>query len=56
MPGFKSSIKERMLYSSCKAPLLEYCEQKLAIVIDKKVVNSLHILSHRLYNYVTFIL
>ena len=27
MPGYKCSVKERMLYSSCKAPFLESVQQ-----------------------------
>lgn len=37
MPGYSCSIKERMLYSSCKAPLLEYIENSVGIKIEKKV-------------------
>jgi twinfilin-like protein len=36
MPGYSCSIKERMLYSSCKAPLLDLI-QSLGVVIIKKV-------------------
>ena len=36
-PGFKSSIKERMLYSSCKEPLLSVVESNCGILIGKKV-------------------
>lgn len=36
MPGYSCSIKERMLYSSCKAPLLEFI-QSLGVIITKKV-------------------
>lgn len=36
MPGYSCSIKERMLYSSCKAPLLELI-QSLGVTITKKV-------------------
>ena len=36
-PGFKSSIKERMLYSSCKEPLVAAIEQELSTPITKKV-------------------
>lgn len=40
MPGYSCSIKERMLYSSCKAPLLELI-QSLGVIITKKLeVNS----------------
>ena len=37
MPGFKSSIKERMLYSSCKEPVVSVLEEELERSIDKKV-------------------
>lgn len=36
MPGYSCSIKERMLYSSCKAPLLDLI-QSLGVIIAKKV-------------------
>ncbi|XP_051163190.1 twinfilin isoform X1 [Leptopilina boulardi] len=36
MPGYKCSIKERMLYSSCKAPLLDFI-QSLGVIIAKKL-------------------
>ena len=36
MPGYVCTIKERMLYSSCKGPLLETAET-LGVKIDKKV-------------------
>lgn len=36
MPGYTCSIKERMLYSSCKAPFLEFI-QSLGIIITKKL-------------------
>jgi twinfilin-like protein len=36
-PGFKSSIKERMLYSSCKEPLISVIEDSLHIPIAKKI-------------------
>lgn len=37
MPGYKCSIKERMLYSSCKAPLLEVIEQQLGVELARKL-------------------
>ncbi|XP_057693665.1 twinfilin-1-like isoform X2 [Corythoichthys intestinalis] len=37
MPGYKCSIRERMLYSSCKNPLVEMVENKLKIEIEKKL-------------------
>ncbi|KYN10585.1 Twinfilin, partial [Trachymyrmex cornetzi] len=36
MPGYNCSIKERMLYSSCKAPLLDLI-QSLGVTIIKKL-------------------
>lgn len=41
MPGYSCSIKERMLYSSCKAPLLDLI-QSLGVIIAKKV--SIHLI------------
>ncbi|XP_034031981.1 twinfilin-1a isoform X2 [Thalassophryne amazonica] len=37
MPGYKCAIKERMLYSSCKNPLVDMVENKLQIEIEKKL-------------------
>jgi len=37
MPGYTCSIKERMLYSTCKAPLLDMAEQQIGLVIGRKV-------------------
>uniref|UniRef100_A0A4W4GZX1 Twinfilin-1 n=1 Tax=Electrophorus electricus TaxID=8005 RepID=A0A4W4GZX1_ELEEL len=37
MPGYSCSIKERMLYSSCKNPLLDMLESKLQMDIEKKI-------------------
>ena len=37
MPGYKCSVKERMLYSTCKAPLLAGLEEELKLEIPKKV-------------------
>lgn len=37
MPGYKCSIKERMLYSSCKSRLLDSVEQDFQLEIAKKV-------------------
>lgn len=37
MPGYNCSIKERMLYSSCKNPLVDMVENKLEIEIEKKL-------------------
>uniref|UniRef100_A0A8C5REI3 Twinfilin-1 n=1 Tax=Laticauda laticaudata TaxID=8630 RepID=A0A8C5REI3_LATLA len=37
MPGYVCSIQERMLYSSCKSPLLEIAERQLWIQIIRKI-------------------
>ncbi|KAF7693378.1 twinfilin-2b isoform X1 [Silurus meridionalis] len=37
MPGYRCSIKERMLYSSCKNQLLEEVERDYSIEISKKM-------------------
>uniref|UniRef100_G5E797 Twinfilin actin binding protein 2 n=1 Tax=Loxodonta africana TaxID=9785 RepID=G5E797_LOXAF len=37
MPGYKCSIKERMLYSSCKSRLLDSVEQDFQLEISKKM-------------------
>ncbi|XP_042326306.1 twinfilin-1 [Sceloporus undulatus] len=37
MPGYMCSIRERMLYSSCKSPLLEIVERKLWMQIIRKI-------------------
>ncbi|XP_036375909.1 twinfilin-1-like [Megalops cyprinoides] len=37
MPGYKCSIRERMLYSSCKNPLVDMVENNLKIEIAKKM-------------------
>ncbi|XP_046584944.1 twinfilin-2-like [Haliotis rubra] len=37
MPGYKCSIKERMLYSSCKSPLTDTLEMSYGIPIVKKI-------------------
>jgi twinfilin-like protein len=37
MPGYNCSIKERMLYSTCKAPLLDIAEQELGLEIGRKI-------------------
>ena len=39
MPGYKAPIKERMLYASCKLPLVEQIEQKLGLELAQKVGN-----------------
>uniref|UniRef100_A0A3B3QHA3 Twinfilin-1 n=1 Tax=Paramormyrops kingsleyae TaxID=1676925 RepID=A0A3B3QHA3_9TELE len=42
MPGYTCSVRERMLYSSCKSPLLDTVEKNLNIQIAKKVNNGVH--------------
>ncbi|KAM7230120.1 hypothetical protein CapIbe_018837 [Capra ibex] len=37
MPGYKCSIKERMLYSSCKSRLLDSVEQDFQLEVAKKI-------------------
>ncbi|XP_041965325.1 twinfilin-1-like [Alosa sapidissima] len=37
MPGYSCSIKERMLYSSCKNPLVDMVENQLNMEIEKKL-------------------
>jgi len=37
MPGYSVSVKERMLYSSCKATLLGGCEDVLKMEVTKKL-------------------
>uniref|UniRef100_A0A8C1Q9X1 Twinfilin-1 n=1 Tax=Cyprinus carpio TaxID=7962 RepID=A0A8C1Q9X1_CYPCA len=37
MPGYSCGIRERMLYSSCKNPLLEMVENKLQMEVEKKM-------------------
>nr|XP_033815335.1 twinfilin-1 isoform X2 [Geotrypetes seraphini] len=37
MPGYSCSIRERMLYSSCKSPLLEGLEKQLQLEVVKKI-------------------
>ncbi|XP_061107857.1 twinfilin-1-like isoform X2 [Conger conger] len=37
MPGYKCSIRERMLYSSCRNPLIDTVENHLRIHIAKKI-------------------
>ena len=36
-PGYKLAVKERMLYASCKAPLLDQIEQEVGITVAKKL-------------------
>ena len=48
MPGYSCTIRERMLYSTCKAPLLEMAEEQIGLEIGRKVrlwqlVVSMHI-------------
>jgi len=37
MPGYMCSVKERMLYSSCKATILEFFEDDLGMEFAKKI-------------------
>ncbi|EGW10215.1 Twinfilin-1 [Cricetulus griseus] len=37
MPGYTCSIRERMLYSSCKSPLLEIVERQLQMEVIRKI-------------------
>lgn len=37
MPGYSCTVKERMLYSSCKATLMAGCEDVLKMEVAKKV-------------------
>ncbi|KAL6069689.1 hypothetical protein STEG23_013321 [Scotinomys teguina] len=37
MPGYTCSIRERMLYSSCKSPLLEIVERQLQMNVIRKI-------------------
>lgn len=37
MPGYSVSIKERMLYSSCKNAVVNVLENVYSIPIDKKI-------------------
>lgn len=37
MPGYSCSVKERMLYSSCKASVIALCEEFLKMEILKKI-------------------
>ncbi|KAE8615780.1 hypothetical protein XENTR_v10008615 [Xenopus tropicalis] len=37
MPGYTCSIRERMLYSSCKSPLLDVIENRLLMEIARKI-------------------
>jgi len=37
MPANGTSIKDRMLYSSCKGPFLDYVEHDMGLRIDRKV-------------------
>ena len=44
MPGYKCPVKERMLYSSCKAPVVDTAEQ-LGVEIVRKVRVSVCVMS-----------
>nr|XP_055047612.1 twinfilin-1a [Misgurnus anguillicaudatus] len=37
MPGYSCGIRERMLYSSCKNPLLDMVEKELQMEVEKKL-------------------
>ena len=37
MPGYTCSIRERLLYSSCKSPLLEIVERQLQMDVIRKM-------------------
>ncbi|XP_054721658.1 twinfilin-2-like [Uloborus diversus] len=37
VPGYNCPVKERMLYSSCKGPLLDVIENKIGIELAKKI-------------------
>ncbi|XP_058599051.1 twinfilin-1 isoform X4 [Neofelis nebulosa] len=41
MPGYTCSIRERMLYSSCKSPLLEIVERQLQMDVIRKLLHDL---------------
>lgn len=43
MPGYTCSIRERMLYSSCKSPLLDIVERQLQMDVIRKVTTYLFI-------------
>ena len=47
MPGYKCPIKERMLYSSCKAPVIDVLEQSLGMEVVKKVIDVIFDISDR---------
>ncbi|KAK3536417.1 hypothetical protein QTP86_008873 [Hemibagrus guttatus] len=51
MPGYSCSIKERMLYSSCKNQLLEQVEREYCIEISKKVIRNIWSSIMRLFEY-----
>lgn len=51
MPGYKCSIRDRMLYSSCKNPLVDMVENDFKIEIEKKVRADLwHAVRHHRSN------
>lgn len=37
MPGYKCSIKDRMLYSTCKGPLLDVAADRIGMTIARKI-------------------
>uniref|UniRef100_A0A8C6P6A7 WD repeat domain 82 n=1 Tax=Nothobranchius furzeri TaxID=105023 RepID=A0A8C6P6A7_NOTFU len=49
MPGYSCSIKERMLYSSCKSRLLEEVERDYHLEIAKKVTEAVKLTAEFLY-------
>ena len=52
MPGYSVPIKARMLYSSCKGPLIETLEANYSLKIDQKVrkVVVSWLIHHAFYN------
>lgn len=40
MPGYKCSIKDRMLYSTCKGPLLDVATDRVGLEIARKIETS----------------
>ncbi|XP_010775174.1 twinfilin-1-like [Notothenia coriiceps] len=54
MPGYNCSIRERMLYSSCKNPLVDMVEHNLQIEIEKKVRLSIMIIYYGIQIFVLF--
>lgn len=46
MPGYSCSIRERMLYSSCKSSVIEVIENQCQLNITKKVGTNLTRAAH----------